>query len=219
MSKLWPGSMLLLIGLTLLSCQGAKQTGGDAQVETPPVERVKQSEPLTAAAPAVAESPPQVNATLNASADAQAYEAGRTAYEAGVGLEVSGQRQAALDKFRQAAERFEQAVVANPKHFKAIVNWCSALSRAGQPAQAVLKFQQALALAPDHINRAETLRNWGTALERLGKHREAVKKFEQAVALKADLLSPTLESYIYRHGLLQQDTEIGALPASSPPRQ
>lgn len=217
MAKLWAGSISLLIGLMILSCQGGKQTGNAAQVETPLVAQAKQSDAATAATPIAADAPPAGNTTQSLSATEQTYQAGRTAYELGASLEAAGQRQAALEKFRQAAELFEQVVAADPNHFNAMVNWGSSLSRAGQPAQAIIKFQQALALAPEHDNRAEALYNWGTALERLGQHREAVKKFEQAVALKADLLSPTLQSYIYRHGLLQQDSEIGARPAKSPP--
>lgn len=201
-------SMPVGILLVLLALQGAMGMRDAA------------SAAASSTSPSTAQEPGMSNATTSHSDDqADAYQAALGAYEAGATLAALGQHDAALDKFQQAAGLFKQVTEASPTHFKAIVNWGAALARMGKPAEAVLKYQQALALVPDHVNRAETLHNWGTALERLGRHQEAIEKFDQAIALKADLLSPALQDYLQRHRLRQQDSEIHAPEADSPTRQ
>jgi tetratricopeptide (TPR) repeat protein len=135
----------------------------------------------------------------------QTYQQGRALFEAGV--------------YGEAAKEFARVVAADPKHFKALVNWGAALSRSHQPVAAISKFQQALTLDPENPNRAEVYYNWGVALERLGKHSEAVKKFEQALALKPGLMTVSLESYLQRHQPQRRDTQIGAPPAQPPTPQ
>jgi tetratricopeptide (TPR) repeat protein len=132
----------------------------------------------------------------------QTYQEGRALFEAGM--------------YGKAAEEFARVVAADPKHFKALVNWGAALSRSHRPAEAIPKFQQALSLDPEHPNRAEAYYDWGVALERLGEHREAVEKFKQALALKPGLLTASLESYLQRHQPQRRDTQIET-PLGQPP--
>lgn len=216
MLKLSSISILGGIVVALLACQGPKQmvNGASAEpVSTTPTASHEPVVPDKAIAPAM--SPPAGDTAPLSADDAKAFQAGLAAFEAGAALEDLGQHQSALSKFKQAAELFERVAEANPRNFKAKVDWGSALSRLGQPAEAVIKYQQALALAPGHVNRAETLYNWGTALERLGRHREAIEKFEQAIALKADLSTPTLQDYMQRHRPRSPDEKISA-PAVAP---
>jgi len=209
---------ILLVGLAILS---PKHLGGSAFAAAPSAPPSTTHTPTTPGMTPVAETPPPVAPAIrHPDADTDGlYQAGRAAYEDGATLDALGQSQAAFDKFQQAADLFEQVVQANPNDFKAIVNWGAALARQGKPAEAVLKYQQALVLVPDHVNRAETLHNWGTALERLGRHREAIEKFDQAIALKADLLSPTLQAYLQRHRPRQQDSEINMPGIGAPTRR
>lgn len=200
--------------VALMACQSPKQVDGttDVAASTPPTASPEVNASAMASGSGAI---PQASDTAWHSADdAAAYDAARTAFEAGASLEALGQYGAASDEFQQAVELFEKVVQNNPGHFKAMVNWGSALSRVGRPVEGVAKFQQALALVPDHVNRAEVLYNWGTALERLGRHREAIEKFDQAIALKADLLSPALQGYLHRHRPRSPDSEVTA-PGSS----
>jgi tetratricopeptide (TPR) repeat protein len=221
MLKLCHIGMLSGILLAVLAFQGPMHMGDRASAAAPSTPSSTAHEPVMPdTTPGAGTTSQQAPTTQYPDADTDGlYQAGRVAYAAGATLEGLGQRQAALDKFLQAAERFEQVVQANPNDFKAIVNWGAALARLGKPAEAVLKYQQALALVPDHANRAETLYNWGTALERLGRHQEAIEKFDQAIVLKADLLSPTLQGYLQRHRLRQQDSEINTPGLGTPTRQ
>ena len=111
-----------------------------------------------------------------------------------------------LQQYDEAAQKFARVAQSDPKHFNALVNWGVALSRGGKPLEAIPKFQQALALDPSNLNRAEVYCNWGAALQRLRKHREAVEKLQQAIALKPALLTPTMQHYLQRHGSLLPDT-------------
>jgi tetratricopeptide (TPR) repeat protein len=154
---------------------------------------------------ALAPSPPAVE---------QTYQVGRAAYEAGVALERTGRFAEATLRFNEAAEHFARVVQADPQHLHALINWGSALSRGGKPAEAITKFQQALEQNP---NKAEAYYNWGVALERMGDHMEAVRRYEQALALKADILTPELQRYLERYRPLEQDTRIkSTLPRAAP---
>jgi tetratricopeptide (TPR) repeat protein len=218
MLKLFQISMIGTILVALPACQAPKQIDSGISSTTPTASH-EPTAPDKAAAPATSPPAGAVDTTPLSADDAAAYQAGLVAYEDGASLDDLGQHQSALGKFRQAAKLFEKVAEANPGDFKARVNWGSALSRLGQPAEAVIKFQQALALAPGNVNRAEALYNWGTALERLGRHREAIEKFEQAIALKADLLTPTLQDYLQRHRERPPDAEIQTPAAGSPTPQ
>ncbi len=203
MSKLGQSSVLLLVVLVLVACQGSKQNGDTLIPDAAASEQTDQAR----------------QAASDASALEQIYQEGREAYKAGAALEQLGQRQEAMLKFNQAVGQFERVVLADPNHFNALVNWGSTLSRIGKPAAAVVKFQRALAIDPEHANTAEVYHNWGTALERLGRHQEAVEKFELAIALKADLLSPVLQGYLRRHRPRQPDSQIGVPPSGPPATQ
>lgn len=148
------------------------------------------------------QTPPDATGEADMAAIEQLYQAGRTAYAAG--------------KYTEAAETFGRVVQRVPNHYKALVNWGVALSRGGKPEEAIVKFQQALALDPEHHNNAEVYYNWGVALERLGKHRDAVEKFDQAVALNAALETPELQGYLRRYRPVQPNAPVSIPPAPAP---
>ena len=151
------------------------------------------------------QTPPAITGDTDTSTTEQLYQAGRAAYAAGA--------------YNEAAETFARVVQLDPNHFKALVNWGAALSRDGKPVEAILKFQQALALDPQNRHNAEVYHNWGVALERLGKHQEAVEKFDQAVALNATLLTPELQRYLRRHRDVPSDGRVNESPAPPLPSQ
>ena len=106
--------------------------------------------------------------------------------------------------WRQAAEKYDQAISIKPDMPEALHNWGNALdnlakTKKGEQAdtlwrQAAEKYAQALAIKPDNH---ETLNNWGTSLsaqaetkkgeEADGLWRQAAEKYAQALAIKPDM--------------------------------
>jgi predicted O-linked N-acetylglucosamine transferase (SPINDLY family) len=94
-------------------------------------------------------------------------------YNSGNGLREQGRLDA-------AAERYREALVANPRHAMAYNNLGATLRDLGRDGEAALCYQNALALKPDY---AEAHNNLGVTLHSLGKHAEAAACCRKALAL------------------------------------
>ena len=128
----------------------------------------------------------------------QLYQEGRAAYFA--------------EEYQTAAEIFARVVDNDPEHLKALINWGVALSRGGNPKDAIPKFEQALSRDPNH---AEAIYNLGTALQRLGEHEAAVAQYQKAVALNPAISTPQLQRYLERMEPRRQDSQISQPDTSS----
>ena len=129
----------------------------------------------------------------------QLYQQGRAAYFA--------------EDYHAAAEMFARVVAIEPEHLRALINWGVALSRGGNPKDAIPKFEQALSRDPNH---AWAKYNLGTALQRLGEHEAAVAQYQQAVALDPAISTPELRRYLERMEPRRQDSAIQSPEAPAP---
>jgi predicted O-linked N-acetylglucosamine transferase (SPINDLY family) len=78
-----------------------------------------------------------------------------------------------------ALEMMEAALALNPRDAGALVNTGNVLSMLGRWAEAVTRYDHALAIAPD----AQALNNRGHALQSLNRPAEALVSFEKALAI------------------------------------
>lgn len=128
----------------------------------------------------------------------QLYQEGRAAY-------IS-------EDYETAASTFARVLENDPTHISALINWGAALSRGGNPKEAIPKFEQALDRDPNH---AWAMYNLGVSLQRLGEHEAAIVHYKQAVARNPAILTPEMKHYLQRKGPKRQDSGID-LPSSHP---
>jgi len=129
----------------------------------------------------------------------------------GNALLIVGQRQEAIEQFRQALriksdyleahnnlgsallqagrlqeaiEHYKKALLIKPNHAKAHYNIGLALYQTGQHQDAIQHFEQALRLDPNY---AEAHYNLGNALNAAGQYQQAIEHYQKALRLDPDL--------------------------------
>jgi len=108
-------------------------------------------------------------------------------------------------KHAEAAERFRQALAADPQAAAAHFNLALALRQLGRPEEAVDALKQALALAPEFV---EAYVELGRLCTDLGRQPDALASFQRALAYRPD--SPATHMEL---GLVQQ--KLGRLDAAA----
>ncbi len=92
-----------------------------------------------------------------------------------------GQLDILKDKFVLAIDHFKAALKYNPKDGAAYNDWALCLAEIGIIDEALLYFDQGIAVEPDY---ATIYHNKGWLLNNIGRHTEAIKCFQKALQLE-----------------------------------